>query len=32
MTVLAPFILVAPIFVIFAIEQFYAWIDRREDR
>jgi hypothetical protein len=31
-TVLAPFILVAPIFVIFAIEQFYAWIDRREDR
>jgi hypothetical protein len=31
-TVLAPFILVTPIFLIFAIEQLYAWIDRKEDQ
>lgn len=32
MTVLAPFVLVAPIFLIFAIEQFFAWIDRKENQ
>ncbi|GGW49981.1 hypothetical protein GCM10010340_30270 [Streptomyces griseoloalbus] len=30
MTILAPFVLVAPIFLIFAIEQLFAWIDRKE--
>jgi hypothetical protein len=30
-TALIPFVLVAPIPLIFAVEQFFAWIDARKE-